>query len=100
MVPPCVVCCWPAVPRTASPVALLCLHPAHLGEVADPGQRLPRGHGQTMTGALGGAWLEAGCLGSGSAQGQRSVGRAAKCGVEKVVKEFQKVDFAELWKTD
>ena len=53
-----------------------------------------------MTGALGGAWLEAGCLGSGSAQGQRSVGRAAKCGVEKVVKEFQKVDFAELWKTD
>lgn len=42
-----------------------------------------------------------GHLESGYAQGQRSVGRAARfLGTGRVVKEFRKVGFAELWKMD
>ena len=65
--------------------------------MADPGQPLLRVTDQTMVGKKG-VGLEAGHLGSGYAEGQRSLGRAAKFGVGKGVKEFQKMDFAELWK--
>lgn len=60
------------------------------------GQPLLRVTDQIAVGGKG-VWLEAGHLGSGYAQGQRSVGRDTKFGVEKVVKEFQTLLGFERW---